>query len=73
MTDGVYLNTIFGTSPAHNDVGKKVQAFLPKVLAEGSFKAKPNPVSAGKGVESIQAGIDMLQKGVSAQKVIVTP
>ena len=45
---------------------------LPQALADGSFVPKPDPLIAGEGLESIQRGMDMQRKGVSARKVVVT-
>ncbi|KAL6915372.1 hypothetical protein FSST1_006867 [Fusarium sambucinum] len=45
--------------------------FIPKALAEGRLQAKPDPVLVGEGLESIQEGLYKLQKGVSAQKLVV--
>ena len=46
--------------------------FLPKALAEGTFVPKPEPEVVGKGLESIQAGLDAQKKGVSAKKVVIS-
>jgi hypothetical protein len=46
--------------------------FIPKALASGQFKAKPDPIVVGKGLEKIQEGMDRHKKGVSAAKVVVT-
>ncbi|KAH9218299.1 zinc-binding oxidoreductase CipB [Leptodontidium sp. 2 PMI_412] len=53
-------------------VGKAVfEYFLPKALKSGAYVLAPEPIIAGTGLESIQFGIDMLRKGVSAKKVVV--
>jgi hypothetical protein len=46
--------------------------YLPAALKSGEFKAKPEPIVAGHGLESIQNGFEMQKKGVSAAKVVVT-
>ncbi|KAL1968650.1 hypothetical protein VTN77DRAFT_1476 [Rasamsonia byssochlamydoides] len=46
--------------------------FLPKALAEGKFVPAPDPHVVGKGIEALQAGLEVRKKGVSAQKVVVT-
>lgn len=71
-TEGVTVHPVFGITPAWNAVGPHIWQYLPKALQEGSFKAKPDPVSAGKGLESLQNGMDMNKKGVSGKKVVVT-
>lgn len=58
---------------AHSPVGEAVYAkFLPHALANGKFKAAPEPVVAGEGLEAIQDAIDLQRKGVSARKVVVS-
>jgi NADPH:quinone reductase-like Zn-dependent oxidoreductase len=46
--------------------------FLPQALAEGKYIAAPEPLVVGKGLESIQKGIDVLKEGASANKVVVS-
>lgn len=46
--------------------------FVPAALASGSLKAKPEPLIVGKGLESVQKGLDRQREGVSARKVVVT-
>lgn len=46
--------------------------FVPAALANGSLQAKPDEKVVGHGLESIQGAVDLLRKGVSAQKLIVT-
>ena len=70
---GIRYNYIFGSSLAHNGVGKAVyQDFLPQALAEGTFACAPEPQVVGKGLQSLQDGFEVLKKGVSAKKVVVT-
>ena len=72
-TRGIGTKFIFGTTLIYNEVGKAVYVdFLPKALAEGTFIAAPDPQVVGKGLESIQAGLDMQKKGMSAKKVVVS-
>jgi hypothetical protein len=40
-------------------------------LAKGTFQAKPDPLIVEGGLEKVQKGIDILRKGVSAQKVVI--
>jgi hypothetical protein len=57
---GVRSKFIFGTTLAFNGVGKMVyEDFLPYALADGSFVAAPEPVVVGKGLEFVQAGLDL--------------
>lgn len=54
------------------DITKAVWGeFLPKALASGQFKAKPDPIVMRKGLEAIQEGMERHKKGVSAAKVVV--
>ncbi|KAJ9419483.1 chaperonin 10-like protein [Fusarium oxysporum] len=46
--------------------------YIPKALANGSFKAKPDASVVGHGLESIQRALDVHKKGVSAKKIVVT-
>lgn len=46
--------------------------FLPEALAQNKYKAAPEPLVVGKGLENVQAGFDALMKGVSAKKIVVT-
>ncbi|KAH7141146.1 chaperonin 10-like protein [Dactylonectria macrodidyma] len=48
------------------------EKFIPEALANGSFKAQPDPSVTGHGLKDIQNALDMHRKGVSAKKIIVT-
>lgn len=70
---GLKYAFIFGSTLAFNGVGKAVyQDFLPGALKENKYVVAPDPIVVGKGLENIQAGIDLLSKGVSAKKVVVS-
>lgn len=69
---GIPTSFVYG-SVAHSPVGEAVYAnFLPDALANGKFRAAPEPLVAGKGLEAIQGAIDLQKKGVSARKVVVS-
>lgn len=71
--EGVTSKHIFSLAIRSNAVGPAVWGdFLSRALASGSFVPAPEPFVVGRGLESVQAGVDYLAKGVSAQKVIVT-
>lgn len=54
-------------------IGEAVwQKFLPEALEKGTYKAKPDPIVVGTGLESLQAGLDRWKKGVSNAKIVVT-
>jgi NADPH:quinone reductase-like Zn-dependent oxidoreductase len=70
---GIRTQMIFGSSLAENDVGDLIYArFLPRALAEGRYVTAPRPSVIGTGLESVQAGLDLQRKGVSASKVVVS-
>lgn len=46
--------------------------YLSEALNVGSFQAMPKAEIVGKGLESAQGALDVLNKGVSAKKIIVT-
>ncbi|KAL1620744.1 hypothetical protein SLS56_009564 [Neofusicoccum ribis] len=57
----------------HKEVAHAVWGkFVPEGLASGQFKAKPDPLVVGKGLEKIQDALDKQHAGVSAQKVVVS-
>jgi NADPH:quinone reductase-like Zn-dependent oxidoreductase len=64
---------VVATEPARNEIGPAVfNAFLPKALETGQFRALPQAQVVGQGLEKVQEAIDLLKKGVSASKVVVT-
>ncbi|KAH9901798.1 zinc-binding oxidoreductase CipB [Xylariomycetidae sp. FL2044] len=72
-TRGVKFNLIFGTTLIHNGVGKAVfGGFLGPALAEARFRAAPEAVVVGKGLEAIQDAMDYQKGGMSAKKVVVS-
>jgi NADPH:quinone reductase-like Zn-dependent oxidoreductase len=48
------------------------QDFLPKALAQGKYICAPKARIVGNGLESVQMAVDLVQKGVSAEKIVVT-
>ncbi|KIW64132.1 hypothetical protein PV04_09087 [Phialophora macrospora] len=70
---GVTMKQMYALSIRDNNVAAAIWGdFLPKALREGSFVPAPEPLVVGHGLENIQAGVDLLGKGVSARKVVVT-
>jgi NADPH:quinone reductase-like Zn-dependent oxidoreductase len=70
---GIRTNFIFGSTLNDNEVGPMVYVdFLPKALAQGRYIAAPPPMVVGHGLDQIQMGLDVLKKGVSARKVVVS-
>lgn len=45
--------------------------YVTKALEEGKLKAVPEPLVIGKGLESVQKGLDKNKAGVSAKKVVI--
>jgi NADPH:quinone reductase-like Zn-dependent oxidoreductase len=71
--EGVTVKSVFGTTLKDNFVGKAVwEEFLPMALKAGTYIPAPSPLIAGKGLEEVQAAVDLQAKGTSAQKVVVT-
>jgi hypothetical protein len=69
---GIKTSFIWG-SVAHSPVGDAVyRDFLPEALANGRFKAAPEPEVIGHGLDKIQEAMDTQKKGVSARKVVVS-
>ena len=46
--------------------------FLPEALANGIFRATPEPLVVGAGLETIQEALNIQKKGVSAKKIVVS-
>jgi hypothetical protein len=56
-----------------NEVGAKIfKDFLPKALEAGNYVYAPEPLVVGKGLDKIQEAFEVLKKGVSAKKVVVS-
>lgn len=69
----VGVKFIFGSDLKDNEVGPAVWVdFLPKALDMGSFIVAPDAQVVGKGLESIQDGMDLMIKGMSAKKAVVS-
>jgi NADPH:quinone reductase-like Zn-dependent oxidoreductase len=64
---------VFGTSLRENKVGPAIyEDFLPKALSDGTFLAKPDADVVGHGLGDIQKGLDILKRGVSAKKLVIS-
>lgn len=48
-----------------------LHTWMAKALENGTLQCKPDPTVIGEGLESIQLGLDVLRKGVSATKIVV--
>ncbi|KAI1465198.1 GroES-like protein [Daldinia caldariorum] len=70
---GVTMYSIFGTTLSGNFVGKAIyNDFLPAALKAVTFVPAPEPRIVGKGLGKIQEAVDLIKKGVSATKLVVT-
>ncbi|CAN9310880.1 unnamed protein product [Alternaria sp. RS040] len=59
-------------APPHQHIGEYIfGGFLPEALDSGVMQVKPDAEVVGKGLESMQHGVDVLKKGVSAKKIVV--
>lgn len=70
---GVGSKFISGSDLMVNEVGALIfEKFLPEALARGKYVCTPEPMVVGKGLEFVQEAMDIVGKGVSAKKVVVT-
>ncbi|KAG2178178.1 hypothetical protein INT43_003431 [Umbelopsis isabellina] len=70
---GVSSKFVWGSDLKKNEVGPAIFAeFLPKALESGSYIIAPDPEVVGHGLDQIQNAFDILRKGVSAKKLVVT-
>lgn len=69
---GIKTSLVWG-SVAHSPVADAVYCeFLPEALANGKFRATPEALAVGEGLEMIQEALDIQKKGVSAKKIVVS-
>ncbi|KAL8926857.1 MAG: hypothetical protein Q9208_002666 [Pyrenodesmia sp. 3 TL-2023] len=69
---GVAVKMAFATALQGTDLGRAIfDDFLPQAFASGKYLVAPDPLVIGKGLEHVQAGLDKLKAGVSAQKVVI--
>jgi NADPH:quinone reductase-like Zn-dependent oxidoreductase len=67
----IKTSVIYG-SIAHTPVGDAMYVrYLPEALASSTFRAMPEPLVVGNGLEAIQEALESQKKGVSAKKVVV--
>ncbi len=59
-------------SPINPAVSGSVwEHFITPALEQGKLKCLPEPLMVGKGLSSIQKGLDTSKVGVSAKKVVI--
>ena len=70
---GVDTKFIWGSALLNTDVGPLIfEDFLPAALADGRFRAAPDPMVVGHGLSQIPMALDRQLKGISAGKLVVT-
>ncbi|PRY67125.1 alcohol dehydrogenase-like protein [Glaciihabitans tibetensis] len=70
---GIRARFVWGSSLMNNEVGPMLwEEFLPAALAEGRYIAAPTAQVIGSGLEQVQTALDVLGRGVSARKVVVS-
>ena len=73
IPDGVGVKFVQAGSIKDDEVSHAIyERFLPEALAKGKFVPSPEPLVVGKGLESVQEGFEVQQKGVSVKKVVVS-
>lgn len=71
-TAGCSHKAVFSSNIIHDEVSSKIwNEFLGAALEKGQYKAVPEAQIVGSGLESIQAGLDLLKKGVSYKKLVI--
>ncbi|WP_349898179.1 zinc-binding alcohol dehydrogenase family protein [Parafrigoribacterium soli] len=69
---GVRVTPVWGGTLRSNEVGPGIYAeYLPAALAEGTYRATPEALVIGEGLEQIPAALTRLRRGVSAQKLVI--
>lgn len=70
---GVTTRAIWGTALVNGPLCREIFVdFLEPALADGRFKATPDPLVAGHSIRDIPAAMAVLRQGVSARKVVVS-
>ncbi|KAJ2956359.1 hypothetical protein NQZ79_g7779 [Umbelopsis isabellina] len=70
---GITSKFVMGSDVRKNEVGEAVYGdFLEKALEYGKYIAAPDAEIVGHGLEQIQDAYEVLKKGVSAKKIVVT-
>ena len=71
-TKGVKIITNFATDMANSEFFKAIWQWLDKAMEENRIKYMPQSEVVGKGLEHVQQAVDLLAKGVSAKKLVVS-
>ncbi len=71
-TKGVKIITNFATDMASSEFSKAIWQWLNKAMEANRIKYMPQSEVVGKGLEHVQQAVDLLAKGVSAKKLVVS-
>ena len=64
---------VWGSALLNTDVGPMIfEEFLPAALADGRFRAAPDPMVVGHGLSHIPMALERQLQGISAGKLVVT-
>lgn len=70
---GIRITSIWGGTPVVSPVGPAVFTdFLPRALADGTFRPAPEPRVVTGGLGQIPEALSELRRGVSAAKIVVS-
>ncbi|EXJ78861.1 hypothetical protein A1O1_09263 [Capronia coronata CBS 617.96] len=69
---GVRITTNFVTTFVDSGLARALWTWLEETLQDGGFKCMPPAEVVGHGLEHVQEAVDLLAKGVSAKKLVVT-
>ncbi|PQE23508.1 hypothetical protein CJF31_00006142 [Rutstroemia sp. NJR-2017a BVV2] len=70
--DGVQVVTNYATDFSNSGMGKTIWGWLNQAMETRIIKYMPQSEVVGKGLEDVQKAVDMLAKGVSAKKLVVS-
>ncbi|KAK5111694.1 hypothetical protein LTR62_004800 [Meristemomyces frigidus] len=68
VPENVKIAQVFGINDSTAPIW---EGYVTSALEQGKLRCLPEPMVVGKGLESVQAGLDANKKGVSAKKVVV--
>jgi NADPH:quinone reductase-like Zn-dependent oxidoreductase len=69
---GVEVKTNFAMLLDKETAGKAVWEVVDAALADGRLKCLPRPEVVGYGLDKAQEGVDLIGKGVSGKKLVIT-
>ena len=68
VPSSIKVGQIFGINKLTHPLWRD---YFTKALESGQIRPLPEPLIVGKGLESVQKGLDENKKGVSAKKVVI--